>query len=45
MDRCVAPLDRDLPQAFDNRPVNLRKGLAAARWAAMDLQEIRRVSS
>ena len=45
MDCYVAPLDGDFPQAFDNRPVDLRKGLAPARRAAMDLQEIYRVSS
>jgi hypothetical protein len=45
MDGYVASLEGDLSEAFDNRPANLRKGLAAARWAAMDLQAIRRVSS
>jgi hypothetical protein len=45
MDCRVASLEGDLSQAFDNRTANLRKGLAAPRRTAMDLQQIRGVSS
>jgi hypothetical protein len=33
----MAPLESDLSQAFDHWAIDLRKGVAAARWTAMDL--------